>query len=770
MSKTRDTGFLNNVVKTDSQGNVFFVSGSTTLLSISSSGAVTTTGVISGSNALSASYAQNSELLDNLDSTSFVFTSSYNTDSSSVSTRTTNLESTASVLTTASASFSVVSSSFVEVSSSYSAASGSLSTRVTNIEGNYATTGSNVFLGAQTVCANITSTGTIVAQTLNVQQVTSSVVYSSGSNQFGNLLTDVQQFTGSVTMTGSLGVFTAGTTPEFQVGVGGTTKGNALTDIHQVTGSLRITGSVASFSNCVGIGVTSPCYPLHVVACNVYHISAEQASTDINNVNAYATFFIINNAGASQIKGYLGAGGNSVSNVGMQNHVYAGSQTNHGFRLFTNDTARVTITNTGIACFSCQVCAPYISVGDGVQCNADDAPLTIKRGNAFAGLDFKSLRTEGNIGGSRFYNCAGTLQAQQLVEIDGSFNFYNATSNNRFKITSTGISCFACQVCVPRLQVFNTNSIIVVEGTATSGEGTVTIAGKNSSGTSRSAIFKYDNEDVIRVATADAIRMRFETSDVTRLTIASTGIATFACQVCAPAAIFTGCVGISTNNPAYQLDLTGNDNAPTSTYLRVYSNNRTVWTGIGYQRLETNGDLAIVAGSTQTFRAGGADRITLTSTGIATFTCQICTAGILNTSFRISNARVNGTWQEWVAQGITLTNNSAIALFCINSQYDNLIVDLAAWIDQGAWSPVSYRFNIGYNVGTSYVAGLGAVSAICGLQGGTTYNETWCWKNCSGGNISNSAISLRIFGRATNEQISTGGRDLIVSSYLTRVS
>ena len=58
MSKTRDTGYLNNVIKTDTNGNVTFVNGSTTLMSISASGAVTTTGVISGSNALSASYAQ----------------------------------------------------------------------------------------------------------------------------------------------------------------------------------------------------------------------------------------------------------------------------------------------------------------------------------------------------------------------------------------------------------------------------------------------------------------------------------------------------------------------------------------------------------------------------------------------------------------------------------------------------------------------------------------------------------------------------------------
>jgi transcriptional regulator GlxA family with amidase domain len=49
-------------------------------------------------------------------------------------------------------------------------------------------------------------TGTLTAQTLVVQTVTSSIIYSSGSNIFGSELTDQQTFTGSVNITGSLTV------------------------------------------------------------------------------------------------------------------------------------------------------------------------------------------------------------------------------------------------------------------------------------------------------------------------------------------------------------------------------------------------------------------------------------------------------------------------------------------------------------------------------------------------------------------------------------
>jgi len=53
---------------------------------------------------------------------------------------------------------------------------------------------------------NFTVAGTLTAQTLVVQTVSSSIVYSSGSNRFGNDLTNTQSITGSASITGSLQV------------------------------------------------------------------------------------------------------------------------------------------------------------------------------------------------------------------------------------------------------------------------------------------------------------------------------------------------------------------------------------------------------------------------------------------------------------------------------------------------------------------------------------------------------------------------------------
>jgi len=72
------------------------------------------------------------------------------------------------------------------------------------ISGSTLMTGSLGVTGSVSVSGSITATGTLTAQTLVVQTVTSSIVYSSGSNRFGNQLTDVQQMTGSLKITGSL--------------------------------------------------------------------------------------------------------------------------------------------------------------------------------------------------------------------------------------------------------------------------------------------------------------------------------------------------------------------------------------------------------------------------------------------------------------------------------------------------------------------------------------------------------------------------------------
>jgi hypothetical protein len=178
------------------------------LMAISSSGAVTITGEISGSDAA------NALLLSGTGSVGFTTTSSFLAVSSSQQ--------------QVSASLLQVSASYIALSGSYNTFSGSASTRITansssiqqvsssqqqisasllNVISIFATTGSNSFRETQSITGSLTVTGQIIAQTLNVQQVTSSIIYSSGSNNFGCDLNSRQTFTGSFFQTGSTACF-----------------------------------------------------------------------------------------------------------------------------------------------------------------------------------------------------------------------------------------------------------------------------------------------------------------------------------------------------------------------------------------------------------------------------------------------------------------------------------------------------------------------------------------------------------------------------------
>jgi len=167
MGNSRNTGYLQNAVKVADNGDISLMHGSTMLMQISSSGAITTTGVISGSNALSASYAATASFVTLAQTASFVTTAQ-----------------TASFVTTAQ-------------TASFVANAQSASNAVTAQTASFANT--------------FTVASTLTAQTLVVQTITSSVDFVTGSTRFGSLSSNTHIFTGSLAITGGLAV-NAGTT------------------------------------------------------------------------------------------------------------------------------------------------------------------------------------------------------------------------------------------------------------------------------------------------------------------------------------------------------------------------------------------------------------------------------------------------------------------------------------------------------------------------------------------------------------------------------
>ena len=74
-----------------------------------------------------------------------------------------------------------------------------------NITGSSALlSGSLILTGSQTITNDLTVLGTVNARQFNISVISSSVLFESGSSRFGNTSDDTHDFTGSVTVTGSL--------------------------------------------------------------------------------------------------------------------------------------------------------------------------------------------------------------------------------------------------------------------------------------------------------------------------------------------------------------------------------------------------------------------------------------------------------------------------------------------------------------------------------------------------------------------------------------
>ena len=227
--------------------------------------------------------------------------------------------------------------------------------------GIFATTGSNGFNGSQSITGSLTVTGQVVAQTLNVQQVTSSIVYSSGSNIFGNSLANIQQFTGSVSITGSLNTSIAAfgsAATTFLTSDGGTIKSRTaaqtLSDIAALplaggtlTGTLN--GTSASFSGNVGVG-------------------ANPNQSGIGPSNRVLTVKATSSGGEALLE-LIGLGNNATDNIAKISFMnqaattalasieaIRGSSDTVGELSFkTSNTTRLTIASTGAATFSSSV-------------------------------------------------------------------------------------------------------------------------------------------------------------------------------------------------------------------------------------------------------------------------------------------------------------------------------------------------------------------------------------------------------------------------------
>ncbi len=315
---------------------------------------------------------------------------------------------------------------------------GSLTLNNVNLStGNLVTTGSNTFVGNQilsgslTVSGSVSATGTLTAQTLVVQTVTSSVLYSSGSNIFGNNIANTQVMTGSVTVTGSLAVVTNGT--EFQVNSTGVNIGNALTDSHVISGSFRVNpgGLFVSSSGNVGMGTTNPTNKLEIIGVSgstgiitPLYVNGWNATTNVGGTNtSYGGIHLSNAVDTTAVLRLLGSG-----------HIQLATDSTGRFMSFATDAfvERMRIASGGgvgigttnpIFQFDIST-ANYRSFR--IQ-SSDDALITM--GSTIASSQFYSIGVSSNTSG----------QGANLFWIGTSTNNPSGTLTKNLIINSSGV-------------------------------------------------------------------------------------------------------------------------------------------------------------------------------------------------------------------------------------------------------------------------------------------------------------------------------------------
>jgi hypothetical protein len=122
-----------------------------------------------------------------------------------------------------------------------------------SVTGSYASTGSNQFNGNQSISGSITSNGTITAQTLVVQTVTSSIEFITGSTRNGSIAENTHQFTGSVLMSSSLGIGATSPDTSYNAGSWFNNSGLVVGNITSTSG-IQINSSASSTLSSIRFG------------------------------------------------------------------------------------------------------------------------------------------------------------------------------------------------------------------------------------------------------------------------------------------------------------------------------------------------------------------------------------------------------------------------------------------------------------------------------------------------------------------------------------
>jgi len=293
--------------------------------------------------------------------------------------------------------------------------------------------------GSLAITGSLLATSTITAQTLNVQQVTSSIVYSSGSNIFGNSLSNTQIMTGSVSITGSLSVNGTSST----LGTGTTNY------LPKFTGASTIGNSIVSESGSI-ISVAGDLYVIKNESGAYRNLVIENS-----NAGGYArTLYQIGSGGASGI-----AGVNYAPSIFFKIGMQVNDTSTPIIFVTNNDSEKVRINASG-----------NLSIG-----NTND---TYKLDVTGTGRFSSNLRLETGASDSLIIfknNASSNVRSLSYNVADASFSFNSTGGSQVAIISNTGAATFSSSVTAGG-KIFtsasvNDNILEVINSDTTNGYG-----------------------------------------------------------------------------------------------------------------------------------------------------------------------------------------------------------------------------------------------------------------------------------------------------------
>ena len=431
----------------------------------------------------------------------------------------------------------------------------------------YATTGSNSFRATQSITGSLTVTGQIIAQTLNVQQVTSSIIYSSGSNNFGCDLNSRQTFTGSMNVTGSgtfAGNITAGSTIQVK-GYAAPSNGAGL-ELFYLNGEGRLFAYDRDCTSYKSMG-------LGVGGTQLYLTGSGAVGIGTSSPISYGTqrFLVLGTGAASQVARFTdGSNGDLVFDNPSAGITRITAQ-------YGTDGTLVFAKGTGFV-----ETMRITSCGNvGIGCTSPSGKLQVANSGTqyalyTAGGNLELYTPEGNCGYVRLgsaYNLNGVYGSCGLnYIISGTSNhvFYTTDGpTERMRISCSGAVGIGATAPAYNLHVCCSNNVayIAIETGACTASMEATFLQKTPDGIALMALGASAARGVGDAARCDwtlSLRtggcLRFSSqvaANNTHFLLAPNGVACFASTVCAPVGLFSGCVviGSSACSPRSLLDI-----------------------------------------------------------------------------------------------------------------------------------------------------------------------------------------------------------------------